>query len=46
MTNENLRKWFSDWVNIGKKDGWEEWFKDPNCGTSGKKKEMYLNVGS
>ena len=34
ITNENLRKWFSDkWVNIGKKD---KSGKHPPCGTSGK----------
>ena len=36
ITNENLKKWFSDkWVNIGKKD---KSGKHPACGTSGKKR--------
>ena len=36
ITNENLRKWFSDkWVNIGKKD---KSGKHPACGTSGDKR--------
>ena len=36
ITNENLRKWFSDkWGNIGKKD---KSGKHPACGTSGDKR--------